>query len=337
METWQLAALVVAICCSVAVCMSCAFGAFQLVSSSRNGDYGTPASAAAQVAAQDDKDAVCPTHYGWKNCTHAEFNDGFAPGATGVLNNKLGYKRGQSGTVGAHNLCCKMMNAIGDERPEVQQKIKDKHRNIMIFSIVADVITSFFPLGRIVGLARDMAFMGGDIAMASTGMQPYISCQNIWDGTKRIVAHEFKNSEGVDTWQLFQTNNGCPIKAGLPNEVEYAEQVGRAMQDLVKVDEGGHVNWEKVDIIPFDQFKPSNQYANRDISRIQCRANCDRDPDTGTCQCAKCTNYNEANECMSCKGVKGSDSWTCTHGGIGDRSPDIPIPFDICNGQGRGC
>ena len=345
METWQLAALVVAVCCSLAVCMSFAFGAFQWASSSRrnrgsrNQSYGSPASASAQVAAQVNEEAVCPTYYGWKNCTDAEFNNGYSTGAAQVLNDRLGYTRGRSGTIGAHNLCCKKMNAIGDERPEVQQKIRDRHRNIMIFSIIADVVTSFLPLGRIVGLARDMAFLGSDIAMASSGAEPMISCQNSWEGSDRsIVAHDFKTSEGDPTWQLFQTDNGCPIKVGMPAEVEYAEQVGRAMRDLSRADQGGgFVNWKKINIIPFDEFKPSYGKEGRDWSRIQCRANCPKDPVSGQCQCAKCTNTNEAMECMRCERIKGDDSWTCTHGGIGDRSDDIPMPFDICNGAGRGC
>lgn len=340
MEAWVAILVAAGVCCLVSICASFVFAALASPKAPKGLQSTANANRQSMNSEVDLQPAVCPAYYGFYNCTDDRFNTGFQPGVAKTLDKQLGYDASEKGSIGAKHLCCKFMNALGDERPEVRSKVRAAQKRVGIFTLVLSIVTSLLPMGVIASVATEMAFTGADIAIAQVGEQPYTTCQNSWKGSSDdVIVHKFKNEQGQQAWQLFTTKDGCPIKVGLPKELEYAHQVGQAAYDLAKIDQTElSVDVNKVKMVSFDDFKPSYETSGRDLSRIQCTANCEKDPNTNWCKCAKCTNTDpETGECRRCERVKGDEGYTCSQRGAGDRSPDIPIPFDICNGAGRGC
>lgn len=352
METWQVAAV---ICCLVSSVMVCVLGAvllFGLVDGStvpanlppiiRQTAISNQASMGnkppEQIAALGP--AVCPQAYGFYRCDDARFNDGnkFKPGVTEALNKKFGYNPNNKKSIGAQHMCCKMTNALGDERPWVKDKVKSAQNRFNILSSVFTLLLTL-PLGIVAGLGLEVlatSFM--NIGREAAGEQPMISCQaeKEWNalGKKQVIAHSFKNKEGKEVFGLYQINpggagHGCPIVVGPPAEVEYSHQVGLAMADLKQVESSIGVDWNKVDMLPFKDFVPS--YVDASKPTIQCKANCERQRG-GWCKCAKCNRYDELGECDSCARAKGDGTVVCRQ----EASSDL-VGKPRCNGAGKRC
>lgn len=332
MKTWQVVAVVVCACVAVCACVLSACLAFQtarsnvmskmsksmqLAADSNRQTMNSPESVRKQV--QQAPTATCPTHYGFHNCTDARFNEGKSPGVAAVLDKKLGYDPSVDDSLGAKHLCCKYGNALADMRPEVRKDVKDANLWANLGVFMAALVSAFIPMGLILTAGTELAFAGSMVAMEEVGGAPYIKCRNNWRGsTDDVVAHDFKNEDGRDVFQLFTTNDGCPITMGLPNEVEYAVEVGKALAEIEKTAKGYLSDTNKVEIIPFKDFVPSKQGTSR--RPIKCYMNCERESRGGQfadCKCDDCARYDRegTGTCMKCTKVKGDGVWRCDQSG----------------------
>ena len=221
---------------------------------------------------------ACPTHYGYYSCTDPKFNPpNFNPGFAQVMNARVGSAAAGKDSVSAKDWCCKSTNVWGDPRPEVKSLVKKNIKSMKIASIVLAVITLplSFVMPGVIPLVIDAVVTSGfgaatmvEEALYSENGFPYTNCQGPNPdkndaSKKKMIALDYKDSEGITDIAMFQSQNGCPIVFGTPEFTEYSVQTGRAWAQIGVWQNGGgggkQIDDKDVRMLPFLKWQPGNK------------------------------------------------------------------------------